>query len=59
MMGFDYEVVYKKETSNGVADALSCRPEGEFQAIFTFQIDLMDRIKAFCTTDLALVQLIS
>ena len=45
MMGFDYEVVYRKGTSNTVADALSRRPHAELQGITFYQIDLYDRIQ--------------
>ena len=45
MMDFDYEVIYRKKTSNRVVDALFRRPRGEFNAITTFNTDLLDKIK--------------
>ena len=59
MMGFDYEVVYHKGSSNGAADALSRRPQGALQAITFYQTDLMDKIKHSWTTDPSLQHLIS
>ena len=59
MMGFDYEVLYRKGTSNGAADALSRRPLGEFNAITIFHTDLLDKIRHSWTTDPYLVHLIS
>ena len=59
MMGFDYEVVYRKGTSNGAANALSRRPQGTLHAITTFHTDLLERITNSWTTDPSLVQLIS
>ena len=59
MMGFDYEVLYKKKVSNGAADALSRKPQAEFYAITTLQTDLLDRIQLTWTTNSTLVQLIA
>ena len=57
-MGYDFEVVYRKGTNNTVADTLSRRPIGEFQAIFVIHTDLFDRIQATWTSYPYLVQLI-
>ena len=43
-MGYDYEVVYRKGSSNVVGDTLSKRPSGELQAITTLYTDLFERI---------------
>ena len=59
MMGFDYEVVYRKGNTNTAADALSRKPHGAVQAITFCQTELLDKIKKTWTTDPALVQLIS
>ena len=59
MMGYDYEVVYRKGSSNVVADTLSRRPHGEFQAIITFYTDLFERIQLTWTSDPQLVLLIT
>ena len=58
MMGFDYEVVFRKGTSNAVTNALSERSHAELQAITFYQTDLYDRIKATWSTDPFLGQLI-
>ncbi|GMJ08032.1 hypothetical protein HRI_004472400 [Hibiscus trionum] len=47
MLGYDYEVVYKKGSSNVVADSLSRKPgigEGQLLAISGVNTDLMARI---------------
>ena len=49
MMGYDYQIVYKKGSSNVVADTLSKRPSGggtgELQAITTLYAELFVRIQ--------------
>ena len=59
MMGYDYQVIYKKGSNNVVADSLSRRPQGELHAITTWHTDLLDGIKMTWTTDPQLAQLIS
>ena len=59
MIGFDYEVVYQKGSSNGVVDALSRRPSGELQAITLYQTDLIHKIKHSWHTDISLQRLIT
>ena len=59
MMGYDYEVLYRKGTSNIVADTLSRRPSGQLHAISTFHSELFSRIQLTWTTDPHLVQLIN
>ena len=57
MMG-DYDVVYRKGTTNATADALSRRPQGQLQAITFYHSDLFDKIKQSWSSDPSLVQLI-
>ncbi|KAJ0494369.1 putative nucleotidyltransferase, Ribonuclease H [Helianthus annuus] len=60
MMGFDYEIVYKKGSDNLVADALS-RVEGPTLlpiALSTFDPSLLERIKTTWRNDEALQQMI-
>ena len=45
MMGYDYELVYRKGSKNQVADALSRLPYGSFSAITMCTKELLDRIK--------------
>ena len=45
MMGYDYEVIFRKEVSNVVVDALSRIPWGELQAISVTNSDIMQRIQ--------------
>ena len=44
MMGFDYEVYYRKGVTNNAADALSRKPM-LLQAITSLHSDFVDRIK--------------
>ena len=59
MMGYDYEVLYRKGTSNTVSDTLSRRPCAHLQAIITLHSDLFDRIQLTWTSDPHLIKLIS
>ena len=59
IMRYDYEVFYRKDISNIVANILLRRPYGQFQAITTLYFDLFDRIQLTWTNDPHLVQLIS
>ena len=59
MMGYDFDVVYRKGASNVVADTLSRKPDGEFLAITVVHTDLFDRIQLTWTKDPQLVQLIT
>ena len=63
MMGYDYQVVYRKGSTNVVADSLSRRPSGgsvgELQVITIVQTELFTRIQLTWTSDPQLVQLIS
>lgn len=54
MMGFDYEVVYRKETYNVVAGALSRIPMQDFNALSTFHRELVDKINASWSSDAVL-----
>lgn len=44
MIGYDFEVVYKKGIANVVANTLSRKPYGELQAITIVQSGLVDTI---------------
>ena len=57
MMGFDYEVCYRKGVTNKAADALSRKPV-LLQAITSLQTDLVDRITQSWSKDAALLSLI-
>ena len=58
-ISFDYEVLYRKMTSNEAADAISRRPLEEFNVITIFHTDLLDKIRHSWITNPYLVQLIS
>ena len=58
MMGFDYEVCYRKGITNRAANALSRRPSGQLYMVTVLQTDLLDRIKLSWNHDPRLVQLI-
>lgn len=60
MMGYDFEVAYRKGVLNTVADALSRKPDvqGQLMAISTFSTELMDKVKRTWETDTDLVRLI-
>ena len=45
MIEYDYELIYKKGTSNVVADALSRQPELQLNAISAISSDLLSRIQ--------------
>ncbi|GMI64735.1 hypothetical protein HRI_000142800 [Hibiscus trionum] len=54
MLGYDYEVVYKKGSTNVVADTLSRRPgveEGQLLAISSVNSEVMDRVAQSWATD--------
>ena len=59
MMGYDFDVVYRKGASNVVVDTLSRKLDGEFLAITTVHTDLFDRIQLTWTKHPQLVQLIT
>ena len=44
MIGYDFELIFRKGSSNQVIDALSKIPTIEFNAIIVFQTDLLKRI---------------
>ena len=58
MMGYDFELIFRKGSSNQVADALSRIPTVEFHAISVFQTDLFQKIKHSWLQDAHLVHLI-
>ena len=58
MMGYDYEVVFRKGAFNVVADALSRLPHGELMALSIITSDLMKRIEHSWLQDPSLVHLI-
>lgn len=58
MIGFDYEVVYRKGTTNVVVNDLSCLAMSEFHVISAFETNLMDKIKTNWLQDAFLQDLI-
>ena len=58
MMGYDYDVVFRKGVSNVVADALSRLPGVELKAISVINFDLMKRIQHSWVQDPYMVHLI-
>ena len=58
MMGYDYEVSFRKGSTNTVADALSRKPQGSFYAISTITSDLLQQIKQTWVSDASLIHLI-
>ena len=44
MMGYDFELIFRKGINNQVADALSRLPAQEINAIIVFHNDLLKRI---------------
>ena len=58
MMGYDYEVSFRKGSTNTVADALSRKPQGSFYAISTITSDLLQQIKHTWVSDASLIHLI-
>ena len=58
MMGYDYEVCFKKGFSNTVADSLSKKPQASFYVISTVNSNLLQRIKHYWLNDSSLVHLI-
>ena len=45
MMGYDYEISYRKGSSNVVANALSRIPQVELQALTVYTSGLLEKIK--------------
>ena len=58
MMGYDFELIFRKGVQNQVADALSRLPAGEINALTVFHNDLLKRISHSWLTDPHLVHLI-
>ena len=58
MMGYDFELIFRKGIINQVADALSRLPIREINAITVFHNDLLKRISHFWLTNPHLVHLI-
>ena len=58
MMEYDYDVFYRKGSTNTVADALSRKPQGSYYAISTITSDLLQQIKHSWVTDAAMIHLI-
>ena len=57
MMGYDYEIVYRKGSSNVVANTLFRLPYLELNALFVCTSDLFDRIKQSWLHDSSLITL--
>ena len=55
MMGYDYELVFRKGAHNRVADALSRLPQVSLQAVTLCSNDILQRIKHSWLSDYALV----
>ena len=58
MMGYDYEVIFKKGTSNTMADAISRRPSPQLFAISVVSSDVLHRIQQSWLSDPFTVHLI-
>ena len=58
MMGYDYEVIFRKGSSNTVADALSRKPHATFGAISVVTSELLKKIQHSWVTDASLVHLL-
>ena len=58
MMGYDYEVSFRKGSHNTVADALSRKSQGSCYAISTITGDLLQQVKHSWDNDPFLVHLI-
>ena len=58
MMGYDFELLFRKGASNIVADALSRQPFSQLNAIAVVTSDLMQRIQHSWISDSDLVHLI-
>ena len=58
MMGFDYEVCYKKGVSNRAVDALSQLPTGTLHMLTILQTSLLDKIRQTWSQDPHLSKLI-
>lgn len=58
MMGYDYEVIFKKGNSNTVADALSRKSHSQLYAISGVSSDILQRIQRSWLTDPTVVHLI-
>ena len=59
MMGYDYEVLFRKGSTNIVADALSRRTQSTCYALTAVTSDLLATIQQSWLNDVALVQLIN
>ena len=57
MMGYDFKVIYRKGSSNTVADALSRKPHATFYALSIVTSDLQ-KIQHFWLSDPSLVHLL-
>ena len=58
MMGYDYDLIFRKGSKNAAADALSRLPQVALQAITVCSNELLDRIKHSWLKDANLVHLI-
>ena len=58
MMGYNYEVVFKKSSSNTVVDVLSRKPQATLYAISIVTCNLLQRIKHSWVNDASLVHLL-
>ena len=58
MMRYDYEVIFKKGSSNTVADVLSRKPHATFGAISVVTSELLKNIQHSWVTDASLVHLL-
>ena len=58
MMGYDYELVFRKGSTNVVADALSRQHEAQLKAVSVVTSDLLTRIQHSWVADPSLVHLL-